>query len=320
MKVLVVGATGVVGTQLVPQLLAAGHQVVATSRAWDRHVPWSTNPSVERHRLDLHDTASAERLVRELVPDVVVHQATALRDIGTNIRHFDRLFESTNRLRTDGTAALLRACREVRSRLVVQSFCGWPWAQVGGAVKSEDDPLDDDPPRAFRRTFAALRELESRTTAYEQGVVLRYGAFYGPGTSLTPGGVHWEAVRRRQFPLVGDGAGVWSFVHVADAASAVVAGLDHGRGVYNVVDDDPALVRTWLPLLAELVGAKQPRRVPSWVARLAAGEGAVRMMTTVRGSSNAKARRELDWQPSYGSWREGFAQERDARQRQPLTE
>lgn len=176
-------------------------------------------------------------------------------------------------------------------------------------MKSEDDPLDDDPPKAFRQTLAAIRRLEDTVTAYRAGVVLRYGGLYGPGTSLVRGGAQVEAIQARAFPLVGTAGGVWSFVHVADAAAATVAALDQGRGIYNIVDDDPAPVREWLPFLAEQLGAPSPRRVPTWVARLAAGDGAVRLMTTVRGSSNAKARRELGWAPRFSSWRVGFAAE-----------
>lgn len=305
MKVLVVGATGVVGRQLVPQLVAAGHDVVAASRS-GRPVP----PTRDARQLDLLDAVAVSALVRDVEPEAIVHQATALTGLGNNIRRFDRLFAVTNRLRTEGTASLIAAAYHVGSpRVLVQSFCGWPWAQVGGPVKSEDDPLDDDPPPAFRQTLAALRELESRVTAYPDGVVLRYGGLYGPGTSLAWDGPQIKAIRKRQFPLVGSAEGVWSFVHVADAATAALAALDQGSGVYNVVDDDPAPVRVWLPELAALLGAPPPRRAPVWLARLAGGEGLVRMLTTVRGSANRKGRAELGWEPRYPSWRAGFAAE-----------
>jgi nucleoside-diphosphate-sugar epimerase len=195
-------------------------------------------------------------------------------------------------------------------RLVVQSFCGWPWAEVGGPVKSEEDPLDDSPPKAFRRTLQAIRTLEALVVEYPAGVALRYGGLYGPGTSLGEGGAQTVAVRKGRLPLVGTADAIWSFLHVADAASAGVAALGRGRGIYNVVDDDPAPVRDWLPELARLVGGPPPKRVPVWLARLVGGDGLVRMMTTTaRGSSNAKARAELGWAPGYPSWRDGFAVE-----------
>lgn len=305
MQVLVVGATGVVGRQLVPQLQGGGHRVVAASRS-GREVP----PAVEHRRLDLLDADAVLGLVRELEPAAIIHEATALSGLGNNVRRFDRLFALTNRLRTEGTASLIAAAYDVGvPRLLVQSFCGWPWAQVGGPVKEEDDPLDDDPAPAFRQTFRALRELEERVAGYPNGVVLRYGALYGPGTSLDADGAQLKAIRRRQIPLIGSADGVWSFVHVADAAAATAAALDKGEGTYNVVDDDPAPVRVWLPELAAVLGAPPPRRAPVWVARLAGGDGLVRMMTTVRGSSNRKARAELGWSPRYPSWREGFVAE-----------
>lgn len=304
---LVVGATGVVGRPLVAQLVAAGHPVVAASRSGR---PASSADGVDHRQLDLLDAAAVTALVAEIEPDAIVHQATALAGLGNDIRRFDRLFAQTNRLRTEGTATLVAAASTAGTpRLLVQSFCGWPWAQVGGPVKDEDDPLDDDPPAAFRQTFHALRELEARVTGYPNGVVLRYGALYGPGTSLSTDGPQIKAIRRRQIPLIGSAEGVWSFVHVADAAAATVAALDRGHGVYNVVDDEPAPVRVWLPELARLVDAPAPRRAPVWLGRLVGGDGLVRMMTTVRGASNRRARAELGWAPRYPSWRAGFAAE-----------
>ena len=311
MLVLVVGASGVVGQQLVPQLLDAGHAVVATSHS--SPVPAAAG-RLEHRRLDLLDAAAVTALVHEVRPDAIVHQATALRRLGNNLRRFDEMFRVTNQLRTTGTANLIDASRDVGwPRLLVQSFCGWPWATVGGPVKSEDDPLEPNPPKSFRATFQALVALERQVLDdHPRGVVLRYGGLYGPDSSLTRG-PQIDAMRKGRFPLVGSGAGIWSFVHSADAASATVAALTRGSGVYNIVDDDPAPVAEWLPELARLAGGPPPRRVPAWVGWLAGGDGLVRMMTSVRGSSNAKARAELGWVPRYPSWRQGFAAEFAAR-------
>ena len=307
MKVLVIGASGAVGRQVVPQLVAEGHEVVATFRS---HPPSVPSDGVSRRQLDLLDAAATTRLVAEERPEAIMHQATALSGLGNNLRRFDALFAVTNRLRTAGTATLLSAARAHGSpRLIVQSFCGWPWASTGGPVKSETDRLDPAPPRAFRQTFGALVELERLVLGYPNGVVLRYGGLYGPGTSLGNGGVQIEAIRRGRLPLVGDGGGVWSFLHTVDAASAALAALHRGGGIYNVVDDEPARVAEWLPELARLVGGPAPRKVPMWLARLVAGDGLVRLMTAVRGSSNAKVRGELGWSPRWPSWREGFAAE-----------
>jgi 2-alkyl-3-oxoalkanoate reductase len=216
----------------------------------------------------------------------------------------------TNRLRTDGTDNLLAGARAAGARrFVAQSFAGWPYAREGGPVKSEDDPLDAHPPRAQRETLAAIRHLEAAAVgaADLEGVALRYGGFYGPGNALGKGGFLVEQVRKRRVPIVGDGAGVWSFLHIEDAAGAVVAALERGApGVYNVVDDEPAPVSEWLPELAQVIGAPPPRRVPVWLGRLAAGEVGVSMMTSIRGASNAKAKRELGWRPRWSTWREGF--------------
>jgi nucleoside-diphosphate-sugar epimerase len=222
-----------------------------------------------------------------------------------DFRHFDRWFAATNALRTEGTAHLLTAARASGvGRFVAQSFTGWTNARTGGPVKTEADPLDPDPAKAQRESLAAIRFLERAVTeAPLVGIALRYGSFYGPGASEAL----VEQVRQRRLPIIGAGAGVWSWVHVDDAATATVAALERGeRGVYNVVDDEPARVSDWLPYLAEAVGAKPPLRVPVWLGRLLAGEVAVRSMTEWRGASNEKAGRELGWRPAWGSWREGF--------------
>lgn len=312
MKVFVAGATGALGRRLVPMLVEAGHEVTGMTRT-----PGKTEllrrlgaTPVVANALDAGEVS---RAVGDSAPDVVVHQLTALSG-SLDPRHFDRDFAATNRLRTEGTDHLLAAARAAGvRRFVAQGFAGWPAARIGGPVKTEDAPLDDDPPAPFRRTLAALRHLEDAVTGAEwtEGLVLRYGGFYGPGTSLAldPVGDQVEGVRDRKFPLVGDGAGVWSFIHVDDAAAATVAALERGgRGVYNVVDDDPAPVRDWLPALADAVGAPPPRRMPRWLARILAGEAVTVMMTEVRGASNQKAKRALGWQPSYESWRRGFVE------------
>jgi len=252
------------------------------------------------------------RAVSEAAPDAIVHQLTGLSG-GVDLRHQERDMAPTNRLRTEGTDHLLSAGRAVGiRRFVAQSFLVGTYERTGDAVKSEDDPLDPNPPVPMRTTLDALRYLENAVAGAEwtDGIVLRYGAFYGPGTSFAtrPDGEMTEMIRKRRLPVVGGGRGVWSFTHVDDAAGATVAALEHGRrGTYNVVDDEPATVSEWLPALAAAVGAKRPRRVPRWVGRLLAGEGATMMMTEARGASNSKAKRELDWHPRHPSWRRGFA-------------
>lgn len=307
MKILLIGASGVVGRQLVPQLLAAGHEVVATTRS----APAPTAaPGLTHRPLDLLDRDAVHALVAAARPHAIVHPATALSRLGNNLRRFDQMFTLTNQLRTTGTAHLVEAARDTGwPRLLAQSFCGWPWAPTGDPVKSEGDPIEPNPPRSFRRTLRSIVDLERQVLEdHPDGVVLRYGGLYGPGSSLTQG-PQVDALRRGWFPLVGSGAGIWSFVHSADAASATVAALTRGQGVYNIVDDDPAPVAEWLPELARLAGGPAPRRLPAWVGRVVGGDGLVRMMTQARGSANAKARAELDWVPRYPSWSEGFATE-----------
>ncbi len=243
-------------------------------------------------------------------PDVIVHQLTAIGAV--DMRHFDRDFALTNRLRTEGTDNLLSAGQAVGvRRFVAQGVSGYgAYARTGGPIKTEEDPLDAAPVRAMRETLGGIRHLEEAVlgASWTVGIVLRYGVFYGPGTSMAPGEEQFELVRKRKFPLVGDGGGVWSFIHVGDAAEATVAAVEHGRrGVYNVVDDDPAPVAEWLPALAQQLGAKKPMRVPRFIGRLFAGEAGVVMMTDVRGASNAQAKLELAWRPAHPSWRQGLA-------------
>jgi nucleoside-diphosphate-sugar epimerase len=311
MKVFVAGATGALGKVLLPQLVANGHEVVGMTRtASKRDLVRSlgARPVVA----DALDPEAVARAVAEADPDVIVHQLTALSD-GIDMRHMERSFEPTNRLRTEGTDHLLAAGRAVGvRRFVAQSYAGWPAARTGGPVKSEDAPYDPEPPAAMKSALAAIRHLEQAVTGarWTEGVVLRYGGFYGPGTSfsLRPEGEHVALIRQRKFPLVGDGGGVWSFIHIEDAAAATVAAIEGGeRGIYNVVDDEPAPVAEWLPAAANALGAKPPRRLPRWLGRIAAGEAAAVMMTEVRGASNEKAKRELGWAPRYASWRQGVA-------------
>jgi nucleoside-diphosphate-sugar epimerase len=307
MRVFVAGATGAIGKQLVPRLVAAGHEVHGMTRSESKQAMLSELGAVPvvADALDPDQVAEA---VGRAKPDVIVHQLTAIGALDT--RHFDRDFALTNRLRTEGTDHLLSAGQAVGvRRFVAQSAIYGFYARTGGAVKTEEDPLDPSPPRESREALAAVQHLEDAVVGarWTEGIVLRYGAFYGPGTSMAPGEEQFEVVRRRKFPLVGNGAGVWSFVHIADAAEATVAAVDHGRpGIYNVVDDEPAPVAEWLPALAEQLGAKKPMRVPRFVGRLFAGETGAVFMTEIRGASNAKAKRELEWRPSHPSWRQGF--------------
>src|SRR4029453_15108778 len=293
MRVFVAGAAGAIGQQLVPRLVPAGHEVHGMTRSESKQAMLEELGAVPvvADALDPDQVAAAVGKAR---PDVIVHQLTALA--GVDMRHLERDSVPTNRLRTEGTDHLLSAGQAggVR-RFVAQSVWG-VYARPGGPVKSEEDTFDPTPAREMREGLAAIRHLEGAVLGarWTEGIVLRYGAFYGPGTSLAPDGEQSELVRRRKFPLVGDGGGVFSFIHVADAAEATVAAVPHGRrGVYNVVDDDPAPVAAWLPALAQALGARKPMRVPRFIVRLFAGEVGVVMMTDARGASNAKAKREL---------------------------
>jgi nucleoside-diphosphate-sugar epimerase len=308
MKIFVAGASGAMGKQLVPRLVTAGHEVVGMTRSGCKMASVS-DLGATPVRADALDPDQVADAVATAAPDVIVHELTAIATL--DLRHFDRGFALTNRLRTEGTDHLLSAGRAVGvRRFVAQSYTGWPYARTGGPVKTEEDPLDPAPPPEMRESLAAISHLEAAVTGadWTEGIVLRYGGFYGPGTSLAPGGEQYEMVRKRKYPVVGSGAGVWSFVHIGDAADATVAAIDHGkRGIYNIVDDDPAPVAVWLPALAARLGAPKPWRVPRFVGRMVAGEAGVVMMTEIRGASNAKAKRELGWQPGHPTWRQGFA-------------
>ena len=303
MRVFVAGATGAIGRRLLPQLVERGHEVVGTTTSPD-NLDALRAAGAEAVVVDGLDAGAVGEAVARAEPDAIVHQMTALSGM-SDFRRFDRSFARTNELRTKGTDHLLAAAAATGvERLVAQSYTGWPNSREGGPVTTEADLLDADPPAPQRESLEAIWHLERAVLeASLEGIVLRYGTLYGPGASEPL----VDQVKRRRLPLVGSGSGVWSWIHVDDAASATVAALEHGtRGVYNVVDDDPAPVADWLPYLAEVVGAEAPRRVPPWLARLLAGEVAVSLMTRVRGSSNSKARRELGWEPTWRSWRDGF--------------
>ena len=303
MRVFVAGATGVVGRQLVPQLIAAGHQVTATTRSAGK-VAGLRAAGADAAVVNGLDAIAVGEAVARAEPDVVMHQMTALAG-GFDLRHFERTFAGTNELRTTGTANVLAAAQAAGARrVIVQSYAGWPAIKTGGPVTTEDDPFDPDLPQAMRSTLDAIKYAERAVVAGPiEGIALRYGSLYGPGAT----DLMVQTLRKRQVPVIGDGAGIWSFLHVQDAASAAVAALgDVPAGVYNVTDDEPAPVSQWLPVLAAAVGAKPPLRLPAWLGRLVAGEAAVSMMTQIRGASNARAKRELGWQPAWPTWRDGF--------------
>jgi nucleoside-diphosphate-sugar epimerase len=308
MRVFVAGSTGAIGKVLVPQLLEKGHEVVALVRNNRK----AQSLEAMGAKVALADALNKEELteaIRRAEPEVIIHQLTALAHAG-NFKKLDEELALTNRFRTEVTDTLLAAARLVSARrFIAQSFCGWPFAREGRPVKTEEDPLDPNPPTSFAKTLAAIRYLEDtvRKTVDLQALALRYGFFYGPGTGIAKDGPVIKLVRKRMIPIVGDGAGIWSFIHIHDAARATVAAISSGStGIYNVVDDEPAPVTIWLPALADAVGAKPPYKVPVWVGKLAIGEGGVSMMTKIRGGSNAKAKREFGWEPVYPSWRRGF--------------
>ena len=300
MRVFVAGASGALGSRLVPQLIDAGHDVIGTHRS-PANVELLLRLGAEPLRLDLLDADAVRRAVLQSEPDAIVHQATALANTKWG-RSLDKVFAGTNELRTRGTDALLVAAREAGvHRFVGQSFAPYRYAREGGPVKTEEDPLEPTPPPNTLETYAAMAYLEQAVTGFG-GIALRYGGFYG---SVNDGLV--EPVRKRQYPIVGEGGGISSWIHLEDAAAATVLALEHdGPAIYNVVDDEPAPVREWLPVLAQALDAKPPRRFPTWLARLFAGEAAVVMGTEARGASNVKAKRELGWTLRYPSWRKGF--------------
>ena len=306
MHIFLAGATGAIGRSLIPLLIDHGHTVTGTTRSLEKADALRAL-GAEPVVLDGLDRTAVLVAVAAAQPDAILNQMTALAGL-SDLRKFERAFALTNRLRTEGTEHLLAAAWETGvERVIVQSFTGWPYARTGGPAKAEEDPLDPDPPKQMRTTLDAIRSQETLITE-AGGVALRYGGFYGPGTGMAPGGHQWEMLEARKFPLVGNGGGVWSFVQIEDAAAATVAALEHWTPgeIYNIVDDEPAPVREWLPAIAAAIGAPPPRKVPRWVARLM-GAHVVVLMCEVRGASNAKARRELGWTPHWPSWREGIA-------------
>jgi nucleoside-diphosphate-sugar epimerase len=305
MRIFLAGATGAIGKRLVPQLIANGHHVTATTRSAAK-VEALRTLGAEPVVVDGLNAVAVGEAVARSEPEAIIHQMTALA--GTpDMKHFDRWFATTNELRTRGTEHLLAAAQAARvERFIAQSYTNWTNIRDGGGIKTEDDPFDPNPPKQQSETLAAIRFLEQAVLAAPlQGIILRYGNFYGPGASESL----VELVKKRKMPLVGDGGGVWSWIHLDDAAAAAVAAVERGkRGVYNIVDDEPARLSEWLPYLAEAVGAKKPMHVPVWLGKIAAGEVGVSMMTQIRGTSNAKAKRELGFAPHYPTYREGFTQ------------
>jgi 2-alkyl-3-oxoalkanoate reductase len=308
MNVFVAGATGAIGARLVPMLVRAGHRVTGTTHqpARARRIQAAgASPVV----MDGLDRTAVLEAVRQANPDVIIHQLTAI-PARFNLRRLEEEFAATNRLRIEGTDALLAAARAVGcKRFIAQSYTGWPNDRTGGWVKTEDDPLVADPEPALRGTLQAIQHVETAVLGGRalEGFVLRYGSFYGPGTSLGPGGSFLEDIRKRRVPIVGAGSGYWSFIHIDDAASATLAAVQASTpGLYNIVDDEPAPVSEWLPLLAEALDAKPPRRIPEWVGRIAIGAHGVAMMTRIRGASNRKAKQLLGWRLRWPSWRQGF--------------
>jgi nucleoside-diphosphate-sugar epimerase len=300
MRVFVAGASGAIGTRLVPQLIEHGHEVIGTFRS-PGNAERVRALGAEPLALDLLDAPAVREAVLKAQPEAIIHQATALASVRFG-RSLDRSFAATNRLRTEGTDALLAAAREAGvGRFVAQSFASYRYAREGGPVKTEEDRLDPDPPAMARETNAAMRHLDESVTN-AGGIALRYGGFYGASNDGLV-----RPVRKRQFPIIADGGGISSFIHLDDAAAATVLALGHdGAGLYNIVDDEPAPMSEWLPALADALGAKPPRHVPLWLARLIAGKGMVMMADGSRGASNAKAKRELGWTLRYPSWRQGF--------------
>jgi 2-alkyl-3-oxoalkanoate reductase len=307
MRVFISGATGVIGRRLLPLLTGAGHEVTAMTRRENR-VTGLREAGATPTVCDVFDADAVRAAVQAARPEVVVHELTDLPP-NLNPRKMEEQAAGNDRIRVEGTRNLVAAATAAGARRVVAQSIAFAYAPTGAGLKREDDPLFDEAPWPWSRSIEALHQLEGTVTGTEgiEGIVLRYGFFYGPGSSYASDGYFAREVRRRRFPVVGKGTGVFSYIHVDDAAAATVAAIERGSpGIYNVVDDDPAAMRDWLPAYAAAVGAKPPRRVPKWLARLLAGRYTAGMATELRGASNAKAKTQLGWQPRYPSWRQGF--------------
>jgi len=307
MRIFLAGASGVIGRRLVPMLVQSGHEVVGTTRSPEK-ADGLRAAGAEPAVVDALDADALGAAVRDARPEVVINQLT---DLPPRFDPRKPDYGKTPQLRREGTATLAAAGAEAGARRLISQSIAFMYATTGGPVKDEDAPLGDVSGTPFEDAFDATIELERITleTPAVEGIVLRYGLFYGPGTYYAADGSTAADVGKRRFPIVGDGGGVFSYIHVDDAASATVAALDHGSpSIYNIVDDEPATVREWLPVYAEALGAKRPRRVPAWLARLIAGKLAVEQATGMRGASNEKAKRELGWAPRNPSWRQGFAE------------
>lgn len=308
MRIFLAGASGAIGQTLIPLLVEQQHEVFGSFRNpanTARVQALGATPVV----LDALDGQAVHDRIAEIRPQVVIHQLTAI-PARLDLRHIDREFEMTNRLRTEGTRNLASASVQAGvEKFIAQSFAGWPYARRGITLKTEEDDLDPSPPPQMKAILDAIETLE-HTVVREQGftgIVLRYGPLYGPHSSIASDGAMVDEIRQHKVPVIGQGTGVWSFLHLHDAATATIAALTHGqRGIYNIVDDDPALVSEWLPYLAQCVGAPAPRHIPNFLAKIAVGEHAVAMMNDIRGVSNAKAREQLHWEPKWSSWRQGF--------------
>ncbi len=308
MRIFVAGAASAIGKRLVPLLVSSGHQVVGTTRTREKFETLRALGAQPELMDGLNHESVMEAVVKSR-PEVIVHQMTSLTSM-RDLRNFEEGLAATNRLRTEGTEHLLAASRKAGTHtFVAQSYTGWPNNREGGRIKTEDDRLDPSPPKSMAPTIAAIKKLESLVTGagWLTGIVLRYGMFYGPGTSLALDGATVQLIRERKLPLIGNGAGVWSFIHVDDAAKATNIAIERPtRGIYNIVDDDPAEVSVWLPELARNLHAPPPRHLPAWLARFLVGAAGISVMTKVRGCSNARAKSTLNWRPTYSSWRQGF--------------
>ena len=309
MKIFILGSTGVIGRHLVPLLVSEGHEVTALVRSSGRIIE-AEKMGAKGVAAEVFNEEELTAVIKKIEPEIIIHQLTALAKVTGNFRKFDAEFEMTNRFRTEVTDTLLKAAEltGVR-RFIAQSFCGWPFTREGGLVKTEEDPLDSDPPASFSRTLNAIKHLENAVLKSDkvEALALRYGMFYGPGTAIAKDGAIINLIRNHNFPIIGDGGGIWSFIHVRDAAGATMKAVSKGEpGIYNIVDDEPAPVSTWLPYLADVLEVKPPRKIPLWVGSILLGEAGVSMMTKIRGGSNAKAKHNLGWEPVYATWRDGF--------------